>query len=1381
MTAFYPLIRHGGVCKNVTVYSGISQEDLQRLLEHVFDVSGKILGLEEENGPIMTLSTICQHPQCLQAKQYSLVIKSSRSRAGADDEPNPVWSKRDESDYSNARQAEQVLHAGDEMIEDKGQESPTSSRENQLYMFVDRLFRKDLITSDERAMLHSLIRESDPIVLTAFEVCQIDRNVEDLKDVLVRVARMNICREPRLARQDKLLQAVALLVRTHQIDQREASVLKNLILAENPLVRAAFESFELNEDGDELKDTLIKIVQRGTPGLDRPSSPTPQYKDTLVRLVVSLAQKKLDTDELRILRQLLQENNEFLMSAFDVFEADQDQDELLDTVVRLVKKSKRDSVALQSSASASRQPDYARRQASQSHHNDSSKAKSSAEARGGGHMSPRHNRPVVLLHELERAGAVSDEENSILHYVLAQADMITSAVEVFILDKDPATVVDTIHKICQIRRSAAPAYSSGMRSLESLRERIARICESEDGLNDILPSLSQAGSLIRRVLQAADIIAAALEVFEVDGNALDLVTTLKRVAARMNEVLAHHNGEPTAASIQPKERQQASAHEADNRPATAAGGRRQPVSDEMRDAADSESDDLMPPRPASRVGQRNESVDKPESVSSTYSAIFSLFKRLYTKDLLSPYEVQQATELIREGLGHIESAIDLFLSDASDEAVADEIKRVVSRREANSVPRPDEPVPFGRPTQRSVSPGGAADHIPSNISKDASQKLRIVQQMRTRKRISNEEYIIIKKMILSESKLVQVAFAAYSKDHDVHELLNTLRVICKRHFNSTLLSVFSAREVHEFKRMRDAGDEWVASAFAAFRVDANLEELVDTLGLILARKRVKRSRTDSEEADPSLSFPTMKESTVRWQNYLSRSQLEEIYRLLKSGDTDVQAAFEAFSCDQNATELGDTLFLILNKHRTARRSDTRDRQLRQRTSSVDEPKPITFDSALQRFERNNLLMPEQTRRIASLAAQKDLRVVAAWAVYQQDGGDLEELLDTLRRVDWLVYSQSQSVSAASDALNNVLEPGRQTTLRMQFQSIDKIRSLSLLSDEQASVLKDLAKRAAASLTAAFELYARERDVADFVDTLRRIANAGRVGKAAVVPTPAGPATTGFKTFTHVVDDLTDSGRLSVEDRERLFALASQKDPRIVGAWAVYQTTKDADDLCDTLQRIHQIEFNDSDLDDNAQDSPPVIVVPDSTLGRSITDSQITSLLHALHGANKLSSADLELLERLHSAQDAALIAACELYQQTKWIDELLDTLQRIAALHKPSGDRERKLFSAISPPNADHSDKHVRLSISAEELVKQHPRLHSPVGGLPPDETWTKPSKKRHATPYRPRLDDEDNFSTSGVKVGFNPLSPHVHFKDIDDDARRSNSLGQNHIKRAAK
>ena len=101
----------------------------------------------------------------------------------------------------------------------------------------------------------------------------------------------------------------------------------------------------------DLSMRLQRLSDRLRYDLERPTSPFPK-KDKLINYVNSLATIYIqDKEDVEILQRLIMKEDEFVMAAFDLFESDKDQENLLDTLIRIVRKHKKAMLPLKQDAS----------------------------------------------------------------------------------------------------------------------------------------------------------------------------------------------------------------------------------------------------------------------------------------------------------------------------------------------------------------------------------------------------------------------------------------------------------------------------------------------------------------------------------------------------------------------------------------------------------------------------------------------------------------------------------------------------------------------------------------------------------------------------------------------------------------------------------------------------------------------------------------------------------------------------------------------------------------------------------------------------------------------------------------------------------------------
>ena len=159
-----------------------------------------------------------------------------------------------------------------------------------------------------------------------------------------RPATSRVGDRPRTSNQErkthqKYIQVMSDMEGQGLLEQIDVRIIKALLLRENVDVMREFDHFFLhNISLHELASRLEKLADKLNMYMDRPSSPLPKNKQ-LQFLVDSFVRENLiDNEDIEILQKLITEENEFVYSAFDVYESDRDQTELVDSLMRAINK-----------------------------------------------------------------------------------------------------------------------------------------------------------------------------------------------------------------------------------------------------------------------------------------------------------------------------------------------------------------------------------------------------------------------------------------------------------------------------------------------------------------------------------------------------------------------------------------------------------------------------------------------------------------------------------------------------------------------------------------------------------------------------------------------------------------------------------------------------------------------------------------------------------------------------------------------------------------------------------------------------------------------------------------------------------------------------------
>jgi hypothetical protein len=140
---------------------------------------------------------------------------------------------------------------------------------------------------------------------------------------------------------DKCLNTTKELNEKGLLDDRFMPRLRQMIFSENEDIGNLFKVyFQDLIDKVTFKSTLIKVLSKQF-DVSRPTSPLVNKKK-LINLIESLENSIVDEkSDLVLLKNLIQFDNEFILSSFEVYEADHDIENFVDSIKRLVNRYKR--------------------------------------------------------------------------------------------------------------------------------------------------------------------------------------------------------------------------------------------------------------------------------------------------------------------------------------------------------------------------------------------------------------------------------------------------------------------------------------------------------------------------------------------------------------------------------------------------------------------------------------------------------------------------------------------------------------------------------------------------------------------------------------------------------------------------------------------------------------------------------------------------------------------------------------------------------------------------------------------------------------------------------------------------------------------------------
>lgn len=369
----------------------------------------------------------------------------------------------------------------------------------------------DVLREGEKALVKQLFVRKSELVRAAWEVFEVEQNVHDLGDTLLRIARFTSRNDSKL----RLVEVVGEMMRRQLIRSHEADGLIRLYEERNEAMLAANEAFASDGDVKELVETLLLVVKHANFGeapvcsprhassRARGLPPSPSFSAShfeagteeflAARLVEILGNKgRLADWQTDLLLTLLAQNDDRLLAAIDVYNEDQNARELVDTLWRLcdllVWEENKRSIVREWIVPLEKQ----------------------------GRLKP----PGVLKKLVE-----------------ARDDRVMAAFVVYLGDNNEQEFADTLERISQIEASAK---HGGNPPVSTATEDADRGGVDGAAAESVLLSLVKNGRIseqeratIQSLFTVYDAqVLAAFDVYHATGDRADLVDTLKRVVVR---------------------------------------------------------------------------------------------------------------------------------------------------------------------------------------------------------------------------------------------------------------------------------------------------------------------------------------------------------------------------------------------------------------------------------------------------------------------------------------------------------------------------------------------------------------------------------------------------------------------------------------------------------------------------------------------------------------------------------------------------------------------------------------------------------------------------------------------------------------------------------
>lgn len=296
-----------------------------------------VIGFKDSEGVLLIPSLICSDTSLIRTDDYDLLFRE-RTLPRKDEQFSHIISeirvKRNlsEEDYFALR---------------------SWMREN--HQTITQVYQTFLVKHDLEGFMqwvlkNSQLRSHESEIIERPQVQEINRRNDE------RPATSRVGGRPKTSNHErktyqKYIQIMSDLEGQGLIQQIDARIIKALLLRENIEVMKEFDYYFFHEISmKELGNRLRQLADKLNLYVERPTSPLPKNKQLQFLVDAFVKENLIGLEDIEVLQKLIAEENEFVFSAFDVYESDRDQNELVDSLMRAIHKYQKKNESIRSTS-----------------------------------------------------------------------------------------------------------------------------------------------------------------------------------------------------------------------------------------------------------------------------------------------------------------------------------------------------------------------------------------------------------------------------------------------------------------------------------------------------------------------------------------------------------------------------------------------------------------------------------------------------------------------------------------------------------------------------------------------------------------------------------------------------------------------------------------------------------------------------------------------------------------------------------------------------------------------------------------------------------------------------------------------------------------------
>lgn len=362
MASYIKLI-HNGIMKTVALYEGIEQGEFTSLLSTVFNINGSIVGVMGEKGLVVPLSLVCKAPQVVPDSVCKLLVLNQHMNTPSAQNDN-ASQQLPASVTSDA-----AIAAGEDFSQMVSEDDSVEYVTQEIKRFINGLKQQKFLSPIQHHRLSEMLVENSNLLFAAYSVAISANDSEYFAEICKDISNSLATDQGKIAceAQDEVLQICDQLYINDKITENQLLYLRHLILIREEAVATLYDEFQEHQNVSILAKALYELAnthpfqsldqgedeeeeeeeddEDDEDGEDNDGSPEVPVRRNSSSIskgltgVIALMSRSgvISKTEANVLYEMVEQENDYVIAAYELYEKDKNLDELQDTLIRCVR------------------------------------------------------------------------------------------------------------------------------------------------------------------------------------------------------------------------------------------------------------------------------------------------------------------------------------------------------------------------------------------------------------------------------------------------------------------------------------------------------------------------------------------------------------------------------------------------------------------------------------------------------------------------------------------------------------------------------------------------------------------------------------------------------------------------------------------------------------------------------------------------------------------------------------------------------------------------------------------------------------------------------------------------------------------------------------